>query len=195
MENLILSILEALSSFSFELCCYTENLIYLGIHAPFLYRYIHLDKRDVGENPDRTMLEFDVIFLVTFGALFRWLSCAMTKIETVSENIWVAMCIHISFWTTIAPRCYLIWFGHTEALLLKKGHKTDKIPALHKLTHIPTYNEYHQVPASIAMYWPSTIKYQLVSLYNSSSRNAEWSKLDDFSFDDSFDESRRVYLV
>ena len=33
---------------------------------------------------------------------------------------------------------YLIRFGHTEELLLKKEHKTAKIPALDKLTHMET---------------------------------------------------------
>ena len=34
-----------------------------------------------------------------------------------------------------------------------------------------------------------------VSLYNSSSRNAQLSQLDNFSFYDSFDESHTVYFV
>ena len=42
--------------------------------------------------------------------------------------------------------------------------------------------QYHQVPASIAIYWPiNTIKYQLVSLYNSSPFNAQLNQLDSFS--------------
>ena len=40
--------------------------------------------------------------------------------------------------------------------------------------------QYHQVPDSTVIYWPSTIKYQPLSLYNSSSRNAQLSQLDLF---------------
>ena len=61
---------------------------------------------------------------------------------------------------------------------------------------------YHITPSSASFYWPSTTKYQTVSpytdpvpagtTYNSSFRKAQ---LNNFSFYDSFDESRTVYLV
>ena len=50
-----------------------------------------------------------------------------------------------------------------------------------------------KVPAvGIAIYWPSTIKYQPVSLRLITHSIAKWNF---FSFYDSFDESRTIYLV
>ena len=49
--------------------------------------------------------------------------------------------------------------------------------------------KYHPVSA-YTDYWPSTIKYP----YNSSSRKAQFSQLDNFSFYNSFDESGTVNL-
>ena len=66
----------------------------------------------------------------------------------------------------------------------------------------PMLNLYHVIPSSASFYWPSTTKYQTISpytdpvpagsTYNSSFREAQ---LNNFSFYDSFDESRTVYLV
>ena len=66
----------------------------------------------------------------------------------------------------------------------------------------PMLTLYHVIPSSASFYWPSTTKYQTVSpytdpvpagtTYNSSFRKAQ---LINFSFYDSFDESRTVYLV
>ena len=66
----------------------------------------------------------------------------------------------------------------------------------------PILTLYHVIPRSASFYWPSTTKYQTVSpytdpvpagtTYNSSFRKAQ---LNNFSFYDSFDESRTVYLV
>ena len=66
----------------------------------------------------------------------------------------------------------------------------------------PMLTLYHVIPSSASFYWPSTTKYQTVSpytdpvpagtTYNSSFRKAQ---LNNFSFYDSFDESRTVYLV
>ena len=41
---------------------------------------------------------------------------------------------------------------------------------------------HNQVPVSIAIYWPSAIRYQLVLLYNASPCNAQLIQLDNFSF-------------
>ena len=66
----------------------------------------------------------------------------------------------------------------------------------------PMLTLYHVIPSSASFYWPSTTKYQTVSpytdpvpagtTYNSSFRKAQ---LNNFSFYDSFDESRTVYFV
>ena len=66
----------------------------------------------------------------------------------------------------------------------------------------PMLTLYHVIPSSASFYWLSTTKYQTVSpytdpvpagtTYNSSFRKAQ---LNNFSFYDSFDESRTVYLV
>ena len=66
----------------------------------------------------------------------------------------------------------------------------------------PMLTLYHVIPSSASFYWPSTTKYQTVSpytdpvpagtTYNSPFRRAQ---LNNFSFYDSFDESRTVYLV
>ena len=66
----------------------------------------------------------------------------------------------------------------------------------------PMLTLYHVIPSSASFYWPSTTKYQTVSpytdpvpagtTYNSSFRKAQ---LNNFSFYDSFDEPRTVYLV
>ena len=66
----------------------------------------------------------------------------------------------------------------------------------------PRLTLYHVIPSSASFYWLSTTKYQTVlpytdpvpagTTYNSSFRKAQ---LNNFSFYDSFDESRTVYLV
>ena len=78
-------------------------------------------------------------------------------------------------------------------LFLLLGGKLYTVPSTKQYQLVLT--QYHKVTASIVMYWPSTIKYQLVSLYNSSSHNAELSQLDNFCFYDSFNESRTLCIV
>ena len=82
------------------------------------------------KSADCTKSEFDVTFLVTFETLFRRLkSCAMAKIETASENIWVAKCVqytvYTSLWTTISSGGLFYYPSHISSGLehfLTKAH-------------------------------------------------------------------------
>ena len=79
-------------------------------------------------------------------------------------------------------------------------------PNLHFFQYIQAYKPFTDpVPPNIKQYQLILIKYQPVSsytdpvpsgtTYNKSSRKAQFSQLEKFSFYDSFDESRIVYLV
>ena len=79
-------------------------------------------------------------------------------------------------------------------------------PNLHFFQYIQAYKPFaDHVPPNIKQYQLILTKYQPVSsytdpvpsstTYNSSSRKAQFSQLNNLSFYDSFDESRTVYLV
>ena len=64
----------------------------------------------------------------------------------------------------------------------------------HKHTHTLPEVSFPEIEWACLTSRTST-KYQLVSLYKSSSHDAQFSQLDLFSFYDSFDESRTVNLL
>ena len=82
----------------------------------------------------------------------------------------------------------------------------DTRPNLHFFQYIQAYKPFgDHVPPNTKQYQLKLTKYQPVSLYtdpvpasatyNSSSRKAQFSQLNNFSFYDPFDESSTVYLV
>ena len=82
----------------------------------------------------------------------------------------------------------------------------DTRPNLHFFQYIQAYKPFaDHVPPNTKQYQLILTKYQPVSsytdpvpsstTYNSSSRKAQFSQLNNLSFYDSFDESRTVYLV
>ena len=77
--------------------------------------------------------------------------------------------------TSVARIMHYIYKKVQISMRLREGREnTDPVPPCGKqINFIMTHN--HQVPASIAIYWPSTIKYQPASFYNSSSRTVDLS--------------------
>ena len=93
-----------------------------------------------------------------------------------------------------------------EVLSVSMSGIGDTRPNLHFFQYIHAYGPFADyVPPNTKQYQLILTKYQPVSLYtdpvpssttyNSSSRKAQFSQLNNPSFYDSFDESRTVYLV
>ena len=94
------------------------------------------------------------------------------------------------------------WFPGSRTLC----HPGNTRPNLHFFQYIQAYKPFaDHVPPNTKQYQLILTKYQPVSsytdpvpsstTYNSSSRKAQFSQLNNLSFYDSFDESRTVYLV
>ena len=113
------------------------------------------------------------------------------------EIAWLSLCF-------ILERSWVALYSDVCQCVCQASVSPDQISTFSNIYRhtSPMLTLYHVIPSSASFYWPSTTKYQTVSpytdpvpagtTYNSSFRKAQ---LNNFSFYDSFDESRTVYLV
>ena len=141
---------------------------------------------------------------------FMWNCVTQLKLDTVeklSSTIFCCLCVSEASVSPDQISTFSNIYRHTSPLLTQYNlilSSTELYwPSTTMYQPVPPHTD--PVPPNIKQYQLILIKYQPVSsytdpvpsgtTYNKSSRKAQFSQLEKFSFYDSFDESRIVYLV